>query len=141
MKYFLRTLVFIITFFAIFIGLLVMGVKSESIMGILRMLGSLVLAIVITYGLTWLADWLAQPDKVKYEEEQKASSDRIYEDDEIVRQNTYFHMERMDDGHIWFSIGEEHNFDLYASKRGNLTWIPQTSDGSWDAIRDEEENE
>jgi len=88
--------------------------------------------------------WLAQPDEPESDEfatSKAISEDRIYEDDEIVRHNTYFHMERMDEKHIWFSIGEEHNFDLYASKGGKLTWIPQTIDGSWETIRDEEVNE
>lgn len=143
MKYFISRIIFIIFFFVIFIGLLVMGAKSESIMDILRMFGSLMLASLITGGMACFACWLAQPDESKSDKSavsEAISEDRIYEDDEIVRQNTYFHMERMDEGHIWFSIGEL-KFDLYANKRGKLTWIPQTSDGSWDAIRDEEKNE
>lgn len=51
----------------------------------------------------------------------------IEEDDEIVF--GAFHMERMDDDHIWFRIGGA-SFDLYASG-GKLTWMPQAKD--WEA--------
>ena len=59
----------------------------------------------------------------------------ILKDDEIVRAKTYFHMERMSDGHIWFTIGDE-AFDLYAVG-GKLTWRPQRHD-EWEGIADDE---
>lgn len=51
--------------------------------------------------------------------------ERIVEDDEIVCQGD-FHMERMDDGHIWFAVtvrGERRAFDLLA--RGRISWSDQ----------------
>lgn len=79
--------------------------------------------------------WITK--KVKEIKDAKPN-DRIVEDDEIVRMNTYFHMERMDDDHIWFNIGDNLQFDLYA-KRGKLLWVPQA--GSWDAVSHGEEIE
>ena len=55
---------------------------------------------------------------------------RIKIDDEIVKENTHFHMERMDDDHIWFTLGDM-AFDLYAVDN-KLTWIPQAK--SWEAL-------
>ena len=79
--------------------------------------------------------WLTK--KVKEIKDAKPNG-RIVEDDEIVRTNTYFHMERMDDDHIWFNLGDNLQFDLYA-KRGKLLWVPQAE--SWDAISHDEEIE
>ena len=62
------------------------------------------------------------------------SNDRLILDDEIVYGP--FHMERMDDDHIWFRIGNT-CFDLYASGHINpkLTWVPQAED--WEKARQE----
>lgn len=51
------------------------------------------------------------------------------EDDEIVVGD--FHMERMSDGHIWFSVGGV-SFDLTAVKKGVLQWTTQAA--SWDVL-------
>lgn len=55
--------------------------------------------------------------------------DRTIEDDEIVRDETYFHMERMSKDHIWFTVNDE-AFDLYAVG-GRLIWTPQRPIGGW----------
>ena len=65
----------------------------------------------------------------------KIPRERVVEDDEIFWGP--FHMERMDDDHIWFRIGNS-AFDLYAS-RGKLTWIPQAPD--WAKAEEELLNE
>ena len=62
---------------------------------------------------------------------------RVGIDDEYVH-GSVFHMERMDSDHIWFRIGEQ-AFDLYAKRRGKLLWIPQTPNGSWEALAGGEE--
>lgn len=53
-------------------------------------------------------------------------NDRIDADDEIVATGARFHMERMSDEAIWFSINAI-PFMLSASK-GKLAWIPQESE-------------
>lgn len=57
---------------------------------------------------------------------------RIHIDDEIKKENTHFHMERMSDGHIWFTLGDT-AFDLYA-EGSLLSWIPQGK--SWQELED-----
>jgi len=76
---------------------------------------SLLTAIVIGFG-------------AMYEIVEAHASDRVQPDDEIVFHGT-FHMERMQDDHIWFNIGGA-TFDLWAIKhRGKtkLTWKPQVN--------------
>jgi len=57
--------------------------------------------------------------------------ERVHEDDEIVCIGGSFHMERMDDDHIWFQV-DGLSFGLYA-KRSKLLWMPQAS-GGWPAV-------
>ncbi|MFA5808727.1 MAG: hypothetical protein WC935_00135 [Thermoleophilia bacterium] len=56
---------------------------------------------------------------------------RVLEDDEIVGEGGSFHMERMDDDHIWFQV-DSIAFDLDV-KRGKLLWRPQCN-GGWPAL-------
>lgn len=50
--------------------------------------------------------------------------DRTIPDDEITISNpSWFHMERMNDDHIWFTI-DGRPFDLHAVN-GTLVWVPQ----------------
>lgn len=63
-----------------------------------------------------------------YEIAEAHDHDRVQPDDEIVFAG-HFHMERMDEDHIWFRIGDA-SFDLHAVKhRGKvkLTWKPQVN--------------
>lgn len=53
---------------------------------------------------------------------------RIKPDDEIVKDD--FHMERMDDDHIWFKVGDM-AFDLYAVD-DRIIW--ETQEKSWEEL-------